>query len=78
VTLEEAGVAIWSYRRRRPYQRADESDEVTATAAGLVDEMHKRQASTRGREAMRAKARQGHVARRHRLRLPHVREAGHV
>jgi hypothetical protein len=40
----------------------DESGEVNATVLGLVDKMHKRQASKRGRETGRAKAAQGHVA----------------
>src|SRR5262245_9268605 len=77
--LEEAGVAIWSYQDGgRRISVADESDEVTATVAGLVDKMHKRQASARGREAMRAKASQGHVAGGIVYGYRNVREAGHV
>ena len=78
-TLEEAGVSIWSYQDGgRRISVADESDEVAATVAGLVDNMHKRQASARGREAMRAKASQGHVAGGTVYGYRNVREAGHV
>jgi site-specific DNA recombinase len=77
--LEEAGVEIWSYQGGgSPISVADESGEVNATVLGLVDKMHKRQASRRGRETGQSKASKGHVAGGKVFGYRNVREAGHV
>lgn len=77
--LEEAGVEIWSYQGGGSrISVEDESGEVNATVLGLVDKMHKRQASKRGRETGRAKAEKGFVAGGKVYGYRNVRQHGHV
>jgi DNA invertase Pin-like site-specific DNA recombinase len=77
--LEEAGVEIWSYQGGGTrISVADESGEVNATVVGLVDRMHRRQSSTRGRIASRAKAEKGHVAGGVTYGYRNIRQVGHV
>jgi hypothetical protein len=61
-TLEEAGVEVWSYQTRQQITLGSEAGEVNATVMGLVDTLHKRQASTRTRETLHPKAQRGEVA----------------
>ncbi len=76
--IADAGVQLWYYQEARQAKLADATGKFLESVRGFASEMEREKARARTREAMRSKAKAGHVAGGKVYGYANVREGSHV